>query len=902
MATYSSIPPSSATPAPENDYLGAPPPAASPRRDASGPPRLSLEFDRLTLDGGSGSLGVSSALDFVKSTIPSPDPSYDMVDSDSSSDERQLRGSDYFTSPGVNTPSDVNLRRKGVDGRQRVEPGNLRQLDGVRDERFSGSSTSSPKYTNPISNNRSGGLQVRNGVETPTTELESAASSFIEPRQRSQSRAQEHQYVAYNPHSRQPSPLPPSTDGFDERSLPLENRLFDDFDGVHCEVDLHLDMPQEQPRPQNRPMSYTNRPMSYAHLPPLSQRPPQPPLVYYPAPVPAMLNLPPQLAKPRSNRESQILSNRKSIAGSPFTGPTGLDAADASVEDKKKDFRRSLANLPPQLRASVFFDQPLATPEVELKEESAVATLDSILDAAAKSPPVAFTEHPIAAGPAFQRPDHARSRSSVMLNNRQSVVSLGAHLNNRHSVANLGAYRSTIALVNDDRPYHQRQSSQLSLPERSGSGGGSSEGYPQEHPHDFDYARPDSQILGPNMHYLPPQERNTPPPMPPDHNALPTTLLAELEARKAQLRSRNRTAASAFPTGMRSTLLELDAVAQVQKKARAQKRTNLAWENPDDIRTEEPDEDVPLGLLYAGANHTGGQTRKHDPNGLHAMGDEDVPLGLIVKREIEDNEPLSKRKERLKGPTPDAPAQDSKRATVYIDVPGIDAPQPQNDEEAEDETLAERLKRMREQKEREKSGFGTGSLRLSLDDEEVKEKKKSPTQTPPGEGEETLGQRRRRLQQEKDQREKWKRESMFLQQEVRQRNMMDIIQHQQNLPLHMRSQSAMAGMLNPGVNTYSGAGGFLGTIPGVNAPLAGGGMLGMGGGSPATGMGMTNHAMGVRPQSTIMMGGGGMGMPYAGGVQMQIQAPMQMQAPMQNAKQMEMVERWRSSVMGGNPS
>ncbi|KAF8432816.1 hypothetical protein BGX38DRAFT_1224664 [Terfezia claveryi] len=887
MATYSSIPPSSATPAPKNDHSNAPSPAASPRREASGPPRLSLDFDRLTFDGNSSSLGVSSALDFVKSTIPS-EPSYDMVDSDSSGDKCHLQGNDYLTSPGVITPFDVNLRRKGVDNRPRAEARNL-QLDGVSDERFSRPSTSSPKYTNPISNPTSGGLQVRNGVDTPTTELESPASSFIEPRQHSQSRAQEHQYIPYNPHSSQPSPFPPSTDGFDERSLPSENRLFDDFDGVHCEVDLHLDLPHEQPRRQTRPVPYTNRPMSYAHLPPLSQQPPQPPLVYYPAPVPAMLNLPPQLAKPRSNRESQILSNRKPTAGFHW------DASDAPpVEDKKKDFRRSLANLPPQLRASVFFDQPLATPEVELKEESAVATLDSILDAAAKSPPVAFTEHPIAAGPAFQRPDHARSRSSVMLNNRQSVVSLGAHLNNRHSVANLGAYRSTVALVSDDRPYHQRQSSQLSLPERSGSGGGSHE----EHPKDFDYGRPDSQVLGPGMQYLPPQGRNTPSPMPPtDPNALPTTLLAELEARKVQLRSRNRTAASAFPTGMRSTLLELDAVAQVQKKARAQKRTNLAWENPDDIRTEEPDEDVPLGLLYTGANHGGGQTRKHDPNGLHAMGDEDIPLGLIVKREIEDNEPLSKRKERLKGPTFDTPAQDSKRATVYIDVPGIDAPQPQNDEEVEEETLAERLKRMREQKEREKIGFGTGSLGLSLDGEEAT-KKKTPTQTPPGEREETLGQRRRRLQQEKDQREKFKRESIVSQQEVRQRNMIDIIQHQQNLPLHMRSQSAMPGMLNPGVNTYSGAGGFLGAIPGVNAPLAGGGMLGMGGGSPATGMGMTNRAMGVRSQNAIMMGRGGLGIPYAGGVQVQ----MQTQAPMQNAKQMEMVERWRSSVTGGNPS
>lgn len=832
-----------------------------------------------------------------------------MVDTESSSDEHENRGSDYFV------PTRSNHHGMGGKG---VTP----QLDGVNDERhsrsegrFPESATSSPKYA--LNSSRTGRLQVRNRGDTPTTELESSASSYMEPRQHSQNRAQDHQYIAYNPHSRQPSPLPPpSIDDFDERSFPSESRLFDDFDGVHCEIDLHLDPPHQQSRkPPNR---YGSRPMSYAQQAPQPQQPQQshqfqqpqqPQMVYYPAPVPAMINLPPTLSKPRGNRESQILKNRKSMAAVPYNVPTSPVAADPSpVEDKKKDFRRSLANLPPQLRASVFFDQPVTSPvEVERKEESAVATLDSILDAAAKAPPAAFTEHPIAAGPSFQRPEHARSKSSVVLQNRQSMASLGNHLNNRHSVANMGAYRSSVALVNDERPHHVRQSSQLSLPDGMRSRGESSEGN-LEQPQEYDFGRPDSQVFGTGMHPLPPTERNTPSPMPshspaPDHNALPTTLMAELEARKAQLRSRTRTAASSFPTGMRSTLLELDAVAQVQKKTRAQRRTNLAWENPEGVNPEERDEDVPLGLLYAGANQNGGQTRKHDNNAHHHGGDEDVPLGLIVKREMEDNEPLSKRKERLRGVTVDAAAYEAKRGTVYLDIPGISAPQQQDKEEAEEETLAARQKRMRDEKEREKTGFGSGSLGMTLDTEEANvEKKKSPVHTPVGEKEETLGQRRRRLQQEKDQRDKLKRESMFLQQEVRQRNMIDIIQHQQNLPLHMRSQSAMAGMLNPGANAYSGANGYLGAMPGVNTPLAGGGMLGMGGGSHATGLGTMTPAMAAmaaRPQSTIMMGGG-MGMPYGAGMPMPM--PMQMATPIPNTKQMEMVERWRSSVMGGNPN
>ena len=52
----------------------------------------------------------------------------------------------------------------------------------------------------------------------------------------------------------------------------------------------------------------------------------------------------------------------------------------------------------------------------------------------------------------------------------------------------------------------------------------------------------------------------------------PATLLAELQVRKAQLKSRNRTAATAYPQGMHSTLLQMDAVEEINTRKRRQQR------------------------------------------------------------------------------------------------------------------------------------------------------------------------------------------------------------------------------------------------------------------------------------------------------------------------------------------
>ena len=86
------------------------------------------------------------------------------------------------------------------------------------------------------------------------------------------------------------------------------------------------------------------------------------------------------------------------------------------------------------------------------------------------------------------------------------------------------------------------------------------------------------------------------------YQGAPATLLAELQLRKQQAKLRTRPITTVYPNGVRSTLLQLDAVAQVEQQSRKQKRVHLAWEDPADQGLEDEtgeDEDVPLAMLYA---------------------------------------------------------------------------------------------------------------------------------------------------------------------------------------------------------------------------------------------------------------------------------------------------------------
>jgi len=255
----------------------------------------------------------------------------------------------------------------------------------------------------------------------------------------------------------------------------------------------------------------------------------------------------------------------------------------------------------------------------------------------------------------------------------------------------------------------------------------------------------------------------------------PATLLAELQVRKAQLKSRNRTAATAYPNGMHSTLLELDAVDEINTRKRRGQRVKLAWEDPKNNARQrdeelEEDEDVPLGVLYPSKN--GLANRK--------MGDDrdwDRPLGLMEKRELEDSEPLSSRMNRLQGRKPVVRSMMNKSGILPTasqlhlagqpDAAGEDEPE---DEHA-GETLGERLQRLRTKNaldgaisdvapkdgERPTSTWtddvlsqfgGLDGKKDAIAGAELKSPAAAPT---PEELEgETLGQRRARLQRERE--------------------------------------------------------------------------------------------------------------------------------------------------------
>jgi len=218
--------------------------------------------------------------------------------------------------------------------------------------------------------------------------------------------------------------------------------------------------------------------------------------------------------------------------------------------------------------------------------------------------------------------------------------------------------------------------------------------------------------------------------------------LAELQLRKAQQKLRNRTAADAFPNGMHSTLLEMDAVTQLQQKSRKQKHVTLAWEDFDVAERQNfDDEDVPLGVLFP-------EKDRNTHANIHK------PIGLMEKREMEDNEPLSQRRARLRGEplqTPEAAkyipslhnAGRSINDTRYqIDVAGLPSDELSEDE---GESLAQRASRIREEK-KQAAGMAFAqevSSQLALDSGT-----RQATGAKASGPEETLGQRRKRLQGE----------------------------------------------------------------------------------------------------------------------------------------------------------
>jgi hypothetical protein len=524
--------------------------------------------------------------------------------------------------------------------------------------------------------------------------------------------------------------------------------LFVDFDGVHFTPHNQLSLSPQASRGRQMPLSQ----------PPLASdsksfREPQPGerMVYYPAPVPMMLNLPQKLSKePASRRERRRLQGISQIPDEIRKSAAWLQGESADQLGSSRS-TQALAGLPPQLRASAFFDQPAATQHVVVKEASAVATLDSILDASAHAPVSAFTDHPIVGNvgkevygkakpqrksETFEKAEKKKRNSSF---NNMLGTSTGltwgtrlppGEMSNtsqggiapRESKAFEGeedtadaAGEFTPLRDSDDLACAAEQSISpeddelLDDDDQDKDEEGEEEEEEEEEEDDDDRDDPDMGYIGP-----------------------PTTLLAELQMRKAQQKQRNRTAATAFPNGMRATLLELDAIAQLQQKSRKQKHVTLAWEDHELANRQNfDDEDVPLAMLVP-----------------QSQDDVNRPIGLMERRDIEDNEPLSRRRARIRG-EPFRPhglastVQNDTSSLRTLEKPGLEE---EVADEQEGETLAQRLKRLKAQKE--------SSLHIATDfAAEVSnqlglkmEPAVAPSETP--DAEETLGQRRKRLQQE----------------------------------------------------------------------------------------------------------------------------------------------------------
>ncbi|KAI1753014.1 hypothetical protein F4782DRAFT_95530 [Xylaria castorea] len=629
-------------------------------------------------------------------------------------------------------------------------------------------------------------------------------------------------------HQREPNYVHdrPSTAGSDGTFEQAE-RAFAEFDGAHCSPDADLEdsinfqtlfaspimehsftpsfnpeftieeTEAEPSRPTiSRPIGPpTVRPKSYLN-PETGEN-----MLFYPARVPMMLNLPQKLSKKpkaqvRESRRSQALSaipheNRQSSASwlpelhpEPLLDPLGPmgnepnsampsnskqshgdSSVDAEHENQfliepeaqanESDNRRSrismipnkrrsqlpdLSNIPPQLRASAYFELPPQVPTIQLKDGSATSTLDDILNASAKAPVSAFTDHAFAGSLGAEVYGTDKKRKSHM--KRGSVAEI-------HEPKNRGSI------------FHLRKPSALSRHSSS-----------QEEKLGIDSIEnnEDKEQLSSSINGEAVQKAEDESDEGEDestYNGPPTTLLAELQMRKQQQKLRTRPTASAFPNGMHSTLLEMDAVAEMERRARKGKRINLAWEDPNSNQADDDeDEDTPLGLLLA---------NKGQDTGLPgAMSGAPRPLGLMERRDMEDNEPLSIRRNRLQGREA-GPIQRMTLARGPNLNSSLRPPSPQlrvvtpEGDEIEEETLGDRMRRLKSSDDgnplpqhRPVSSAFSAELLSQLGDAfkdgetETKDAStdKGQGQVQPTEEEETLGQRRRRLQAEREARER----------------------------------------------------------------------------------------------------------------------------------------------------
>jgi hypothetical protein len=518
----------------------------------------------------------------------------------------------------------------------------------------------------------------------------------------------------------------PETRASTDTSAEAHN-LFTDFDGVHY---------GPQGKDHSRRISINRPPLASndtAHDEPQPGRK----MVYYPAPVPMMLNLPQRLSKMQGVNDRE----RRRLQALSFVPPEMRNSAPwlREQEEAPLEARRNtqtLNNLPPQLRASAFFDRPSAQQDIKLVNSSAVATLDSLLDASAHAPVSAFTDHPIAGHLGREVYGEAKSQrhSDIIAKEKFGKVKRKSSISNilkMRSASRLSRIGTSDAGALDEEGNRIRTSNDLDQHDLIAPSDEESDEEADED--DEDRESNEEEQADDHRAYLGP----------------PTTLLAELQMRKTEQKSRNRTAADTFPNGMHSTLLEMDAVTQLQQKSRKLRHITLAWEDHEEVnRQDDEDDDVPLGFLF--------QSKKA------AAMDAQRPMGLMEKRDMEDNEPLSRRRARLRGePLPSHAAtsirQDNRSVFYSLGNPNDSKIEVADEEdEHEGETLAQRKARLAAEKAEKAADVGAdfahevaSQLGLPEAEAQAEEVVPIPSKTPEGDLEETLAQRKKRLQQER---------------------------------------------------------------------------------------------------------------------------------------------------------
>lgn len=477
--------------------------------------------------------------------------------------------------------------------------------------------------------------------------------------------------------------------------------LFNDFDGVHyVPIDKGLDLA--------RKLSL-NKPPLAGHPDNYQQPQEGENMVLYPAPVPVMLNLPPKLShrrkEERENRCAQLLD-----AVAPEQGKSAPWLAEQEqTTDSDQQRTQQLSDLPSHLRASVSVEAPSTMLDFDPAQRSAVATLDSILEASTKAPVTAFTDHPFAGSVgqevygSSKRGKFSKDASGQRKSPRpKNALNLAPQLSLPDFRDLYSATEAQAAETHETTSLRRRDCQSEYEKEDDSEASKNSED-------DTDEDDEELRFTGP-----------------------PATLIAELEQRKHDLKQRRRTAANTV--GLHSTLLQLDAVAAKQSEHRRQKRVALAWETPENHPTvEDDDEDVPLAMLFPDK----------------AQGTDEIrPLGLMERREMDEGEPLSRRRARLKGePLPQNPNQ--RPMTMYSQ--GLRGPRAQDTEQdsgEEGETLGQRLRRLKGHGRNVSKADTDFATEILVEFDHLKEDENKEEQSEAPQEDETLGQRRARLRKE----------------------------------------------------------------------------------------------------------------------------------------------------------